>query len=93
MDKEVDEVLYTSAERGCFYIWIRTLWCGCCEDSHKITKKYIRVHKWDGCSTLTDSMAMEAVSDVTRNQSCCCCMASCLCSCCIKDFGDIHLKI
>ena len=90
-DKEVEKVLYTSKERGCFYNWIRILWCACCEDSHKITTKYVRIHKWEGCNTVTDSMAMEAISDVTREQPCCCFLASCCCRCCISDFGNIRL--
>merc|ERR1712228_129734 len=85
------ELIYESAERGSFYNCIRILWCACCEPYHKITTKYARIHRWDGCSQLTDSMAMEAVSDVQKEQSCCCCMASCLCGCCINDFGDIIL--
>ena len=90
-DKETDRVIYTSDERGCAYNWIRVLWCACCEDSHKITEKYVRIHKWEGCSTITDSMAMEAISDVSRSQSCGCFCASCLCGCCIHDFGNIRL--
>eukprot|EP01083_Nonionella_stella_P094663 265665_1 len=84
-------LIYESSERGCCYKYIRCLWCACTEPYHKITTKYVRVHKWDGCSQITDSMAMEAVMDVTREQSCCCCMASCCCGCCINDFGDLVL--
>ena len=90
-DKETDRVIYTSDERGCCYNWLRILWCGCCEDSHKVTEKYVRINRWEGCSTVTDSMAMEAISDVTRTQSCCCFLSSCICGCCIHDFGNIKL--
>ena len=85
------EVIYDSSERGGFYKCIRILWCACCEPYHKITTKYVRVHRWDGCSQITDSMAMEAISDVGKEQTCCCCMASCCCACCIHDFADIIL--
>eukprot|EP00483_Globobulimina_turgida_P004893 UN04902 len=85
------ELIYESAERGSFYNCIRCLWCACCEPHHKITTKYVKVHKWEGCSQITDSMAMEAINDISRQQSCCCCMASCCCGCCINDFADIEL--
>lgn len=85
------DLLYDSSERGGFYNCIRILWCACCEPYHKITTKYARVHRWDGCSQITDSIAMEALSDVSREQDLCCCCASCLCSCCINDFGTVIL--
>ena len=85
------ELIYDSSERGSCYKCIRILWCACCEPFHRVTTKYVRVHRWEGCNQITDSMAMEAVSDVSRNQSCCCCLASCCCRCCIHDFGDIIL--
>mmetsp|Transcript_59861 Transcript_59861/g.95166 ORF Transcript_59861/g.95166 Transcript_59861/m.95166 type:complete len:153 (-) Transcript_59861:300-758(-) len=85
------ELIYESAERGGFYNCIRCLWCACTEPHHKITTKYVRVHRWDGCSQITDSMSMEAISDIAREQSCYCCCASCCCGCCIKDFADIIL--
>ena len=90
-DTSDGDLIYSSKERGGCYNCIRWLWCGCCEDSHRITTKYVKVHRWDGCSQITDSMAMEAVQDTTKKQSCCCCMASCFCNCCIKDFGDVEL--
>lgn len=86
-----DVILYESDERGCFYNCIRVLWCNCCEDSHKITEKYVRIHRWEGCTTVTDSMAMEAISDVSRTQSCGCFCSSCICGCCIYDMGDLKL--
>ena len=85
------ELIYESAERGLFYKWVRVLWCACCEPYHKITTKYVRIHRWDGCAQITDSMAMEAVSDVQKEQSGCCCVASCCCGCVIHDFGDVIL--
>merc|ERR1712087_323194 len=88
-DTEDGKLIYESAERGGFYNCIRVLWCACCEPYHKITTKYVRVHRWDGCSQITDSMAVEAISDISREQSFCCCCASCCCRCCVNDFADI----
>jgi len=85
------DLIYDSSERGGFYNCIRVLWCACCEPYHKITTKYARVHRWDGCAQITDSIAMEAISDVAREQTLCCCLCSCCCKCCISDFGDIIL--
>eukprot|EP01083_Nonionella_stella_P217199 779925_1 len=90
-DTSDGELIYESKERGSFYNCIRCLWCACCEPSHRITTKYVRVHKWEGCSQITDSMAMEAINDISREQSCCCCLASCCCGCCINDFADLKL--
>eukprot|EP00485_Elphidium_margaritaceum_P007423 CAMPEP_0202689286 /NCGR_PEP_ID=MMETSP1385-20130828/4584_1 /ASSEMBLY_ACC=CAM_ASM_000861 /TAXON_ID=933848 /ORGANISM="Elphidium margaritaceum" /LENGTH=152 /DNA_ID=CAMNT_0049344401 /DNA_START=43 /DNA_END=501 /DNA_ORIENTATION=- len=84
-------LIYDSEERGGFYNCIRCLWCACCEPYHRITTKYVKVTKWEGCTQTTDSMAMEAISDLTREQSCCCCLASCCCGCCIHDFGTLTL--
>lgn len=85
------ELIYESSERGSCYYWMRILWCNCTEPYHKITTKYARIHRWDGCSQVTDSVAMEAISDVSREQDLCCCMASCCCGCCINDFADLIL--
>jgi len=85
------DLIYDSSERGSFYKCIRILWCNCLEPYHKITTKYVRVHRWDGCNQITDSIAMEAVSDVQQEQDLCCCMASCCCACCVHDFGDLIL--
>ena len=63
--------------------------CACCEPYHKITTKYIRIHEWDGLTQKTNSMAFETVSDVRRDQSLKCAMASCCCGCCIDDFANL----
>ncbi|ETO06850.1 hypothetical protein RFI_30541 [Reticulomyxa filosa] len=84
-----EKVVYTSAERGGAYNCLRTLWCGCCEPYHVITNKWVKEDYWKGCSTYTDSMSMESISDVKRLQSCWCVLGSCCCSCCVFDMADI----
>jgi len=91
MADDKEQIMYDSSERGDCYKCIRILWCGCCEPYQTITSKYVKVHRWQGCSQITDSMSMDAIFDIKRRQSFCCCLASCCCGCCIDDFANIHL--
>ena len=87
---EEEDVIYDASERGDVYHCIRLLWCGCCEPYPYISTQYIKQEKWKNCQKISDSIAMENVSDAVREQSICCGIASgCCCCCCIDDFGDI----
>jgi len=89
--EENEKLVYSSQERGGCYNCIRTLWCACCEPYHVITNKWVKEDHWVGCSTVTDSMSVEAISDVKRIQSPGCVVASCCCACCVYDMADVYV--
>jgi len=71
--------------------WYALSWmyCGCCEPTYLITDHVIKGFVWEGCYLVSDVMAWEQVTDISRHQTCC---YACLSCCgCAKDMATITL--
>ncbi|ETO27748.1 hypothetical protein RFI_09385 [Reticulomyxa filosa] len=83
-----------SSERPTAWNCIRILWCGCAEPTQHITTKYIKENRWKGCARETNSLAMENIYDVRRQQTLCfVCLNGLPCCACCNDMGDIVLYV
>jgi len=84
------KVIYNSLHfRSSYWYAVSWMYCGCCEPTYLITDQVIKGYVWQGCYLVSDVMAWEQVTNISRNQSCYdACMHACM-PCCCNDKATI----